>query len=55
MWQFKQTNFWSNEDETGSIAIKEFVWLKRKMYSVLVSDNSQHKKAQNVWVKMLKE
>ena len=25
------------------------------MYSVLVSDNSQHKKAQNVGVKMLKE
>ena len=32
------------KDETGGDAIEEFVWLKLKMYSFLVPDNSKHKK-----------
>ena len=32
------------KDETGSVAIKEFVGLKPKLYSFLVDDNSEHKK-----------
>ena len=32
------------KDETGGVAIEEFVGLKPKMYSFLV-DNSEHKKA----------
>ena len=35
-------------DETGGVAIKEFVELKPKMYSFLVDDNSEHKKAKSV-------
>ena len=35
------------KDETGRIAIEEFVGLKPKMYSFLV-DNSEHKKAKSV-------
>ena len=35
------------KDETGGVAIKEFVGLKSKMYSFLV-DNSEHKKAKSV-------
>ena len=34
--------------ETGSAAIEEFVGLKRKMYSFLADDNSEHKKAKGV-------
>ena len=34
-----------NEDETSDVAIKEFVALKPKIYSFLVDDNSEHKKA----------
>ena len=33
------------KDETGGIAIKKFVELKLKMYSFLVVNNSEHKKA----------
>ena len=33
------------KDETAGIAIEEFVGLKPKMYSYLVDDNSEHKKA----------
>ena len=36
------------KDETGGVAIEEFVVLKPKMYSYLVDDNSQHKKAKGV-------
>ena len=36
------------KDETTGIAIEEFVGLKPKMYSYLVSDNIEHKKAKGV-------
>ena len=36
------------KDETDGIAIEEFVGLKPKMYSYLVDDNSEHKKAKGV-------
>ena len=36
------------KDETAGIAIEEFVGLKPKMYSYLVDDNSDHKKAKSV-------
>ena len=32
-------------DETGDVAIEEFVGLKAKMYQFLVGDNSEYKKA----------
>ena len=32
------------KDQTGGVAIEEFVGLKPKMYLYLVSDNSEHKK-----------
>ena len=35
------------KDETGGVAIEEFVGLKPKMYSFLV-DNSEHKEAKGV-------
>ena len=35
------------KDETGRVAIEEFVRLKPKMYSFLV-DNNEHKKAKDV-------
>ena len=35
-------------DETASVVIGEFVGLKPKMYSYLVDDNSEHKKAKGV-------
>ena len=35
-------------DETAGVAIEEFVGLKRKMYSYLVDDKSEHKKAKGV-------
>ena len=37
-------------DEATGVAIKEFVRLKPKMYSYLVDDNSEHKKAKGVTV-----
>ena len=40
------------KDETGSVAIEEFVRLKPKMYSFLV-DNSEHKKSKGVKRKVL--
>ena len=36
------------KDETDGIAIEEFIGLKPKMYSYLVDDNSEHKKAKGV-------
>ena len=33
------------KDETAVVATEEFVRLKPKMYSYLVNDNSEHKKA----------
>ena len=36
------------KDETTGVAIEEFVGLKPKMYSYLVNDNSEHKKAKGV-------
>ena len=37
------------KDETAaSVAIEEFVGLKPKIYSYLVNDNSEHKKAKGV-------
>ena len=36
------------KDETAGVANKEFVGLKAKMYSVLVDDISEHKKAMGV-------
>ena len=35
-------------DETASVAIEEFFRLKPKVYSYLVDDNSEHKKAKDV-------
>ena len=35
------------KEETGGVAIEEFIGLKPKMYSLLV-DNSEHKKAKCV-------
>ena len=35
------------KDETGAVAIEEFVGLKPKMYSFLV-DNNEHKKAKGM-------
>ena len=36
------------KDETADVAIEEFVGLKSKMFSYLVDDSSEHKKAKNV-------
>ena len=36
------------KDETAGVATEEFVRLKPKMYSYLVNDNSEHKKAKVV-------
>ena len=36
------------KDETGRVSINEFVGLKPKMYSFLVDDSSEHKKAKCV-------
>ena len=36
------------KDETAGVVIEEFVGLKPKMYSYLVDDNSEHKKAKGV-------
>ena len=36
------------KDETGGVVIEEFVGLKAKMYSFLVDDNSEHKKAKGM-------
>ena len=36
------------KDETGGIMIEEFVRLKSKIYSFMVSDNNEHKKAKHV-------
>ena len=36
------------KDETGAVTIKEFVGLKPKIYSFLVDDSSEHKKAKGV-------
>ena len=36
------------KDKTGGIAIEKFVKLKPKMHSILVDDNSEHKKAKDV-------
>ena len=36
------------KDETGGVAIEEFVGLERNMYSHLAVDNSDHKKAKGV-------
>ena len=35
-------------DETGNVAIEEFVGLKPKMYSFLVEDSSEHKRGKEV-------
>ena len=37
------------KDEPGSVAIKEFVGLKPKMYLFLIDDSSQHKKTKSVY------
>ena len=36
------------KDETAGVPIREFVGLKPKIYSFLVNDSSQHKKAKGV-------
>ena len=36
------------KDEKGGVAIEEFRGLKPKMYSFLLDDNSEHKKAKEV-------
>ena len=32
------------KDETGGVAIEEFVWLKAEMHSFFVDDDSEHRK-----------
>ena len=36
------------KDEKGGVAIEEFRGLKLKMYSFLLDDNSEHKKAKEM-------
>ena len=36
------------KDETAGVAIEEFVRLKPKIYSYLVDDNKEHKKAKGL-------
>ena len=36
------------KDETAGVMTEEFVRLKQKIYSYLVNDNSEHKKAKSV-------
>ena len=36
------------EDETGGVAVEELVRVKPKLYSVLIDDSSEHKKAKGV-------
>ena len=36
------------KDETGGVAIEEFVVFKRKMYSILVDKNGEHKETKGV-------
>ena len=36
------------KDETAGVTIEEFVGLKPKIYSFLVDENSEHKKAKSV-------
>ena len=36
------------KDETGGVTIEEFIRVKTKMYSFLVDDNCEHKKAKGV-------
>ena len=36
------------KDERAGVAVEKFVGLKPKMYSYLVNDNSEHKKAKGV-------
>ena len=36
------------KDETAGVGIKEFVGLNPKMYSFLLDDSSEHKKAKSV-------
>ena len=36
------------KDETAGVMIEEFVGLKPKIYSFLVDENSEHKKAKSV-------
>ena len=36
------------KDETAGVAIEEFFGLKSKIYSYLVNDNGEHKKAKDV-------
>ena len=43
------------KEETKVVAIKEFVGLKPKMYSFMVDDNSEHKKAKIVSKMLLRK
>ena len=43
------------KDETGGVAIGEFVGLKPEVYQFLEDDNSKHKKAKGVNKKSLNE
>ena len=36
------------KDETGGVAIEEFIWLTTEMYSTLLDNNSEYKKAKGV-------
>ena len=42
------------KDETASVVIEDFVGLTPKMYSYLVNDNSQYKKAKGVNINVVK-
>ena len=39
--------------QTAGASIKEFVGLKPKMYSLLLDDSSEYRKAKNMWIKIL--
>ena len=43
------------KDESGGAAIEEFVGLKAKMYSLLVDDNNEYKKAKGVIEMLLQQ
>ena len=42
------------KSEIGGPVTKEYVWLKLKMYQLLVDDSIEHKK-QRVWIKIMEK
>ena len=50
----KKIVFDKMKGEMRGPVIKEYVWLKLKMYYFLVDDSSEHKK-QRVWIKIIEK